>query len=118
MYADLETYFPAQFQNVLSLQFWMKQKEKNIKQLEAIISGKPDPTIEKIDNYFAYYIKPKNFYGSGSEELKHDRSFEQNCIVLSKYANKDVKACTTKEYFSLLNHHNNLIKEERRSQKK
>ena len=102
---------------MLSLQFWIKQKEKNLKQLNAIISGKPDPTIEKIDKYFAYYIKPKNFYGPGSEELKHDKSFEQNCIVLSKYANKDVKACTVKEYFSLLNHHNNLIKEQRRSQK-
>ncbi len=102
---------------MLSLQFWIKQKEKNVKLLKSIISGKEDPSIDKIDQYFAMFIKPKNFYGPQSEELRYDKSFEQNCIVLSQYANKAVKNSTTKEYFALLNHHNSIIKEQRRGQK-
>ena len=117
MYADLELFFPSQFKNILSVIFWQKQKEKNIKLLEALISGKEDPSINKIDKYFAYYIKPKNFHGPGSDELKYDKSFEQNCIVLAQYSNKPVKDCTTKEYFALIDHFNKLLKEQRRGQK-
>ena len=85
--------------------------------MECIVSGKPDPSIEKIDEYFGTMIKPKNFYGPGNVELRYDKSFEQNCIVLSQYSNKPVKYCTTKEYFALLDHWNKLIKE-RRGEKK
>ena len=102
----------------MSLQFWIKQKEKNIKQLEVLISGKEDPTIEQIDKYFALYIKPKNFHGAGSAELKYDKSFEQNCILLSEYSNKSVKDSTVKEYFALLDYYNKLIKEQQRNQGK
>ncbi len=82
--------------------------------LESIISGKEDPSIKKIDDYFAYYIKPKNFYGRQSAELKYDKSFEQNCIVLAQYSNKQVKDSTTKEYFALIDHWNKIVKENRR----
>jgi len=97
--------------------FWEKQKEKNLKQLESIISGKEDPSIEKIDEYFGSMIKPKNFYGPQNEELRHDKSFEKNCILLAQYSNTDVKICTTKEYFALIEHHNNIIKAHRREKK-
>jgi len=100
------------------LVFWQKQKEKNIKLLNALITGEEDPSVAKIDEYFALYVKPKNFYGSGSEELKYDKSFEQNCIVLSQYSNKSVKDCTVREYFTLIDHFNKILKEQRRNQKK
>jgi len=63
-------------------------------------------------------IKPKNFYGRENYELRYDKSFEKNCIILASYSNKDVKKCTTKEYFALLEHHNKQIKSQRREKSK
>ena len=42
----------------------------------------------------------------GGDELKYDRDFEMNCIVLGKHSNKPVKGSTTKEYFALINYVN------------
>ena len=47
-------------------------------------------------------MKIKNFMGAGNEELKYDKDFEMNCIVLGKHSNKPVKDSTVKEYFSLI----------------
>jgi len=44
--------------------------------------------------------------GDQSDELKYDRDFEMNCIVLGKMSNKPVKECTVKEYFSLIRYFN------------
>ena len=47
-------------------------------------------------------MKIKNFYGNDSEEVKYDKDFEMNCIILTSHANKPIKECTVKEYFSLM----------------
>ena len=49
-------------------------------------------------------MKIKNFYGDSSEELKYDKDFEMNCIMLAPYANQPIKQCTVKEYFALMKH--------------
>jgi len=63
-------------------------------------------------------IRPKRFYGPQNAELKHNKSFEKNSIILSEYANKPVKDCSTKEYFALLEHHNEVIKSQNRTKSK
>ena len=110
-------YFPAQFKNVLDNVFWSKQKEKYIKLLQELIDG-VDHGADDIDRYFASMIRPKNFIGRENEELRYDKSFEKNCIILGQYYNKPVKECTTREYFTLLDYYNNLLKEQRRAEKK
>lgn len=97
--------------------FWLKQKEKNIRLLKSLIDGTRD-TAEDIDRYFASMIRPKNFIGINNDELRYDKSFEKNCIILGQYYNKPVKDCTTREYFTLLDYYNNLIKEQNRPTKK
>jgi len=71
--------------------------------LTGIIEGR-DYTEEndKIDRSVARTIRVKNFYGRESDELKYNKDFELNCIVLGKHSNKPVKECTVKEYFSLI----------------
>lgn len=74
-----------------------------INTLTGIIEGR-DYTEEndKIDRSVARTIRVKNFYGRESDELKYNKDFELNCIVLGKHSNKPVKECTVKEYFSLI----------------
>ena len=79
------------------------QKQKIINTLTGIIEGKDyEEENNKIDSRVARTIKVKNFYGRESDELKYDKDFELNCIVLSKHANKPIKECTVREYFSLI----------------
>jgi hypothetical protein len=58
--------------------------------------------IEKIDKITGNQIRIKDFMGKESEEVKYDKQFEQNCIVLAPYVNQSVKTLTTKEYFNLI----------------
>jgi hypothetical protein len=116
IYGDLEVYFPALFNNVLSVAFWTKMKERSIKIAQAIIDGRDiEDEMSAADKYFSTLISPKKFSGSDNEELKYDKYFEKNCIMLSGFANQSVKTLTTKEYFSLITFYNDKLKDGRRT---
>ena len=72
---------------------------------------------ERIDASIARTMRVKNFMGRENEELKYDKDFEMNCIVLGKYSNKPVKQCTVKEYFSLIKYYDKQTKNARQSHK-
>lgn len=95
----------------MSQSHWRQQKQRVINQLKAIIEGVDySEEIEKIDAITRKNTKIKNFYGAQSEELKYDKDFEQNCIILGQYSVKPVKECTVREYFSLLQYVNDKNK--------
>ena len=116
VYGDLELYFPDIFHNVLSTAFWTKMKEKAIKQCDAILSG-IDIDLTAADRYFASLITPKSF-SEGKEELRYDKNFEKNCIMLTSLSNQPVKRMSTKEYFSLITYYNDSLKHGRKSDQK
>jgi hypothetical protein len=116
IYGDLEMFFPALFNNVLSVAFWTKMKERSIKVCNAIIEGREiEDEMSAADKYFSTLISPKRFSGSDNEELRYDKYFEKNCIMLSSLANQPVKSLTTKEYFSLITYYNDKVKDGRRT---
>jgi len=116
IYNDLEVYFPALFNNVLSTAFWTKMKERSIKICQAIIDGKDiEDEMSAADRYFATLISPKRFTGTDNEELRYDKFFEKNCIMLAGLINQPVKQLTTKEYFSLITFYNDKQKDGRRT---
>jgi hypothetical protein len=98
-------YFPDIFTNVLSTAFWSRIKQRTLKILSAILEDK-DIDVETEDRYFAGMIHPKRLTGKYNDEIRYDNSFEQNCVVLSKYTNQPVKTLTTKEYFTLIQYFN------------
>jgi len=103
----LETVFPEIFTNVLSTGFWSKMKLRTMKILQGIIGDiDTDAEIEKDDLSFSTWIRPKQLTGKFTEEIKYEQSFEDNCIVLSKFINQPVKTLTTKEFFTLIRHYN------------
>jgi hypothetical protein len=70
--------------------------------------------INAADRYFAMLIQPKSFSGKNNAELKYDKDFEKNCILLSSMANKPVKELTTKEYFALIQYYNDSLRHGRK----
>lgn len=60
--------------------------------------------IKKHERYFVSQIKPKEFMGGASVELKIERDFEKLCIVLEKHTTRNVKKLTVREFYALLSH--------------
>ena len=77
-----------------------------IKQLTAIIEDKDyTEDIGRIDATMRRNMRIKSFMGNDNEELRYEKDFEMNCIVLAPYANKPVKESTVMEYFTLMKYH-------------
>jgi len=91
-------------------------KSRTLKMLQSIRdpSINIEAEIESSDKYFASLIEPKTFTGKESAELRYDINFEKNCIELSQFINQPVKNVSTKEYFSLIQHYNRMVKQMRR----
>jgi hypothetical protein len=90
-------------------------KERTLKQCDAILSGRDsEDEMNAADRYFATLIMPKSFSGRDNMELNYDKGFEKNCILLSSLANQPVKELSTKEYFTLIQHYNESIKDGRK----
>ena len=86
-------------------------KQRTLKVLEGILNDKNvDDEIDKSDRYFSTLIHPKKLTGKFTDEIRYENSFEQNCIVLSKFINQPVKTLTTKEYFTLIQYFNEQTK--------
>jgi hypothetical protein len=115
--SQLEVCFADIFKNGLSSAYWQLVKKRTLKELEALQGKDVASEIREIDRNIEMFVDPKDFMGASSYELKYDGDFEKNCIILSEYANKPVKALTTKEYFTLLQHHNKLMKEREKKKK-
>lgn len=72
---------------------------------QSVIDDIPrDDEIKRIEQYFVNQIKPKEFTGPGSLELKIERDYEKLCIVLEKHTTRDVKRMTVKEFYALLSY--------------
>lgn len=89
--------------------FWHNQKAKLLAELEGLIEGE-ERDLTKYNKNISRNIKPKDFISEQSDEVKHEKDFEENCIVLSEYTNKSVREMSVKEYFTLLSHHNEKIR--------
>jgi hypothetical protein len=117
IFAQLQVCFPDYFKNGMTTAFWQMMKKRVMKQLDGILGENTEKELAEIDRYMAQFIEPKEFIGESSYELKYDSDFEKNCIILSEHTNKPVKHLTTKEYFTLLRYHNDLIKERSKRKK-
>lgn len=60
--------------------------------------------IKKSEKYFISQLKPKEFMGDASVELKIERDFEKLCIILEKHSTREIKKLTVKEFYALLHY--------------
>ena len=105
----MEHYFPEQFKNPTSLRGWVNYKERLIKQLDALLnpSEETEKALEDVNKRLVNMIKTSDL---AKDELRYDKDFEKNCILLAGLSNEPVERVSVRRYFTLLEHYNGRAK--------
>lgn len=70
--------------------------------------------LEEADKKIINMIKVSDM---AQQELKYDKDFEKNCIILNQFSSEPVERATVRKYFTLLEHYNDSIKHGRAKNK-
>lgn len=100
---ELETYFPAEFDDAREKEVYDKLKQRTLLKLQGIIENKDySELIEQIDAALFNLHKPKIFTGKESVEIKYDKQFESACMIISQKAHMDAKRMTVLQFYNTL----------------
>lgn len=101
---ELRLYFPRLFDDATLKEYYDKLKQRTIVLLRTIIDGRAtEADAKEIDDITAElitYFNPHEFTGSDGVEIKHDRQFENMCLILSQNLHVDPKRFTVLEYYN------------------
>lgn len=101
---ELRLYFPRLFDDATLKEYYDKLKQRTIVVLRTIIDGRAtEADAKEIDDITAElitYFNPQEFTGSDGVEIKHDRQFENMCLILSQNLHVDPKKFTVLEYYN------------------
>lgn len=115
---ELRLYFPRLFDDATLKEYYDKLKQRTIVVLRTIIDGRAtEADAKEIDDITAElitYFNPQEFTGSDGVEIKHDRQFENMCLILSQNLHVDPKKFTVLEYYNAFEY----IKEQARKASK
>lgn len=115
---ELRLYFPRLFDDAAVKEYYDQIKQRTIVVLRTIINGKAteeeQKEIDDITSALITYFNPQTFTGSDSVEIKHDKQFENMCLILAQTLHVDPKKFTTLEYYNAFEY----IKEQARKAKK
>lgn len=112
----MEEYFPDQFRSPLTIRGWVNYKDMLLKKIEALLdpSDETEKNLDDANNRLVQMVKPGDL---ADKELKYDKDFEKNCIMLAQFTNESVKKISVREYFALLEHYNEINKHGRAKNK-
>lgn len=97
--------FPDKFDRGHEKNYYAKLKQKSLLTLQMIIDDREvDSAVDELERYFTSMIRPANFTGNDSIEIRYERDFEDLCHSLSSHTNVPVKSMSTKEFYSLIDH--------------
>lgn len=101
---ELRLYFTRLFDDATLKEYYDKLKQRTIIVLRTIIDGRAtEADAKEIDDITAElitYFNPQTFTGSESVEIRHDRQFENMCLILSQNLHVDPKKFTVLEYYN------------------
>ena len=101
---ELRLYFPRLFDDATLKEYYDKLKQRTIVVLRTIIDGRAtEADAKEIDDITAElitYFNPQTFTGAESVEIRHDRQFENMCLILSQNLHVDPKKFTVLEYYN------------------
>lgn len=107
--AELETYFPSEFEDAKEKEAFDRLKRRTLLVLRQIIEDTDlSDEIQEIDDYSLSLYKPKIFFGKKSIEIQYDKQFENSCLLISKETGSNAKSMTVLQYYNALE----LIKKE------
>lgn len=101
---DLRLYFPKLFDDAAVKEYYDQLRKRTLLVLHSVINGKATEKetdeINKLTTLLITYFNPKIFQGSESVEIKHDKDFEDMCLVISQNLHVDPKKFTVLEYYN------------------
>ena len=102
--SELETYFPVAFSvSAKDKDLYDKLKARTLLVLGDIIDGTNSyESIADIDRLILAMCKPKLFYGPESIEVKHERDFNNACLLIAKELNYDTNNLTVLQFYNAL----------------
>lgn len=100
----MRLYFPRLFDDAALKEYYDKLKKRTIVVLRTIIDGRAtEADAKEIDSITAElitYFNPQVYSGSDGVEIKHDRQFENMCLILSQNLHVEPKRFTVLEYYN------------------
>lgn len=116
---ELTLYFPHEFEDAKSKEYFDKLRQKAILTLDAVISDEADDSkLKAITREVLTYFKPQVFDGTESVEIQHDKQFDKMCIALSKSLHIQPKKLTTLEFYNAFEYLKEQIKAEEKALKR
>lgn len=101
--AELETYFPSEFESAKEKEAYSKLKERIILQLQEIAEETDNSQkIAELNEFLFSLHKPKVFTGKESIEIKYDKQFENACMLISQKTSMDAKKMTTLQFYNTI----------------
>ena len=118
---ELQMYFPRLFDDATLKEYYAKLKQRTIVVLRTIIDGRAtEADAKEIDDITAElitYFNPQTFTGSESVEIRHDRQFENMCLILSQNLHVDPKKFTVLEYYNAFEYIKEQAKKSKQAKK-
>ena len=100
---EVRLYFPRLADDTEVKEYHDVLRRRTLLQIDVILNGETDEKLREIDELTTRLVtsdKPKTFTGKDSAEIRHDKSFEDMCIVIAKELNIDAKKMTVLEYYN------------------
>lgn len=118
---ELRLYFPRLFDDATIKEYYDILKQRTIVVLRTVIEGRAtEEDAKEIDNItgeLITYFNPQEFSGPDGVEVKHDRQFENMCLILSQNLHVDPKKFTVLEYYNAFEYIKEQSKKEKRKKK-
>lgn len=117
---ELTLYFPHEFEDAKSKEYFDKLLQKALLTLDAVISDDTtdESRLKAITREVLTYFKPQIFEGTESVEVQHDKQFDKMCIALSKSLHIQPKKLTTLEFYNAFEYLKEQIKAEEKALKR
>ena len=116
---ELTLYFPREFEDAKSKEYFDKLRQKALLTLDAVISDEEDDSkLKAITREVLTYFKPQVFEGTESVEVQHDKQFDKMCIALSKSLHIHPKTLTTLEFYNAFEYLKEQIKADEKALKR
>lgn len=119
---ELKLYFPKLFEDATLKEYYDQLKARTMLILKTIIAEKStEEETQKIDSItekLITYFNPDTFSGSDGLEVRHDRNFENMCLIISKSLHVDPKKFTVLEFYNAFEYIRDEARESKRLNKK
>ena len=98
--AELNAYFPGNFNDAAVKEYYDTMVKKALLQLDGIIRDTSNnEALEEIENYLLLFALPKVFGGANGAEIKYEKQFEDMCIYLQTES-LNVDNMTTLQFYN------------------